>query len=516
SSGFAQNDPKYESLNRDLGSARSFLYRGGPMDEATGNSHPTSPSGLPTSLLELRGTGRGAGQAAGTATGSRVRTDTVAVVGLGYVGLPVAVLARQKGFKILGYDIDVQRVKQVSAGESPVRDRDVVEALRVHSLEATTDAARLCDADVVIVAVPTPVDHHAHPDLEPLRSAIETIARAAKPGVLLSIESTIHPGVCEEVVVPLLKSLGRNPDTGDMLLVHCPERVNPGDEKWTVRNIPRVLGGYTEEATERGVAFYERLLEAPVKRMSSIRAAEAVKIVENAFRDVNIAFANELAQSFDKLGIDVTEVIAGASTKPFAFMAHYPGAGVGGHCIPVDPYYLIAHAQSHGFEHRFLKLAREINKGMPQYTVERLKIALQGVGSRELGVGNGKSSPDTRHPTPSSLYGVRVALLGLAYKRDVGDLRESPALEIEKILRDEGAVITTFDPYVPERSSVATLQEALRQAEAVVVATDHTAFRNLTLGDLAGTPIKVIVDGRNCLDHESFRNAGYAILGIGR
>lgn len=430
---------------------------------------------------------------------TEVMLETVAVVGLGYVGLPIAALARQKGFLVFGYDVDSEKVARISAGDFPASDAEIIETFRATPLDVTTNQTRIADADVILVAVPTPVDHEARPDLRPLRSAMEAVARHAKDGALVSIESTVNPGVSEGVIVPLLKTLGRDPEVGDLLLVHCPERVNPGDARWAVRNIPRVLGGYTPAATERGLRFYARLLEAPVRPMSSIRAAEAVKIIENAFRDVNIAFVNELAQSFDRLGVDVMEVIEGAATKPFAFLPHFPGCGVGGHCIPVDPYYLIEHAGTHGFDHRFLKLAREINKSMPRYTVERLKQALAQVG-----------------PEPHTLRGARVALLGLAYKRDVPDLRESPALEIEKILHEEGAEVTTFDPFAPERSSVSTLSEALQQAELVVLATDHTAFRKLQPDDLRGTPVRVIVDGRNCLDHEAFRRTGYTIVGIGR
>lgn len=426
----------------------------------------------------------------------RVAAETVAVVGLGYVGLPVASAAHQKGFHVLGYDIDRDKVARIANGTFPFLDRDVEAAFRASAVPVTVDPRRLAEAEVVIVAVPTPVDSSSRPDLGPLRSAVETVARQAKSGVLLSIESTVSPGVCKGVLVPLLRSLQRDPDGGDVLLVHCPERVNPGDARWTVRTIPRVLGGHTDEAAERGLSFYRRLLDAPVKRMSSLHAAEAVKMVENAFRDVNIAFVNELAQSFDRLQIDVTEVLDGASTKPFAFLAHAPGCGVGGHCIPVDPHYLIENAKASGFEHRFLQLAREINKGMPRYTVEKLRDALATAGA-------------------DGLRGARVTLLGLAYKRDVGDLRESPALEVEKLLRAEGALVSTFDPMIPERSSAATLAEALQQAEAVVLATDHTVFRQLTPDDLVGTPVRVIVDGRNCLNHEAFRNAGYVITGIG-
>lgn len=457
---------------------------------------------------------------AGTRT--TVAAETVAIVGLGYVGLPVAALARQKGYLVLGYDVDAEKVARIARGESPLRDPDVEAAFRTVPLDATTEARRLAEADVVIVAVPTPVDHEAHPDLRPLREAVAAVARCAKPQVLLSIESTINPGVCDEVIVPLLRSQQRDPGRGDPFLVHCPERVNPGDSQWTVRNIPRVLGGYTEEAVARGLSFYARILDAPVTRMSSLRAAEAVKIVENAFRDVNIAFVNELAQSFDRLGVDVTEVIAGAATKPFSFLPHVPGCGVGGHCIPVDPYYLIDHARSHGFDHKFLKLAREINRSMPRYTVERLKEVLQSASntSSQGDIVNYTTSArrvrESKNQGSGVLTGRRIALLGLAYKRDVSDLRESPSLDIEKILREEGASVATFDPLVLEKSSATSLAGALQGADAVLLATDHTVFRKLRPSDLAGTPVRVIVDGRNCLDQEAFRAAGYTIVGVGR
>lgn len=427
-------------------------------------------------------------------------SQTVAVVGLGYVGIPVAALAKRKNFSVLGYDVNAERVTQLSSGTLPFRDAEIEETFRTQPLDATTDEHRLFGADIVIIAVPTPVDAESQPDLGALRSAVETVARHAKPGVLLSIESTVNPGVCEEVVVPLLQSFGRDPSGDSIFLVHCPERVNPGDTQWPLQKIPRVLGGHTESAVTRGLDFYTRLLDAPVQRMSSLRAAEAVKVVENSFRDINIAFVNELAQSFDRLDIDLVEVINGASSKPFAFLAHYPGCGVGGHCIPVVPHHLISTAASHGFDHRFLKLARDINKSMPQYTVEKLKKLFVTAGVRK---------------ETDGVRGVTVAVLGLAYKRDINDLRESPALDIERILRAEGAEVLSFDPYVPERSSVPTLQDALRHSEALVLATDHTVFRQLTPEHLSGTPVRVIVDGRNCLDQKAFRAAGYAITGIG-
>lgn len=428
------------------------------------------------------------------------------VVGLGYIGLPLAVLAREKGWHVVGVDVRKDRVERINDGQPPFHDERLRADLAAHPIAATTDVARLRDADVIVIAVPTPVDEEARPDLRPLRAAVDAVAKESKRGVLLSIESTINPGVCEEEVVPLLMSRGRDPAGGDILLVHCPERVNPGDARWTVRNIPRVFGGLTREATERGLAFYRSILEAPIRPMSSIRAAEAVKITENVFRDVNIAFVNELAQSFDQLGIDVHDVISGAATKPFAFMAHYPGCGVGGHCIPVDPYYLIEHAQRHGFDHRFLQLARHINKGMPRYTVERLMTAWQELagGQPEAGEKSGR------------LAGVRVALLGLAYKQDIDDVRESPAFDIERLLRAEGAAVLAYDPFVPDRSTAGSLTAALAAADAVVIATGHSVFRALTPRDFSGTPVRVIVDGRNCLDMEQFASSAILYRGIGR
>ncbi len=426
---------------------------------------------------------------------------TLAVVGLGYVGLPLAVLAKEKGWTVLGYDVDREKVNRISRGEIPFADDRLHGALAAHPVAATTDPVELQRADVLVVAVPTPVDDAAHPDLHPLTSALETVAKHARRGALVSIESTVNPGVCDEVVIPLLHAHGRAADGEDLALVHCPERVNPGDSRWSIRNIPRILGGVNQASTDRGVAFYETILEAPVRRMSSVRAAEAVKITENVFRDINIAFVNELARSFDRLGIDVQEVIAGAATKPFAFMAHSPGCGVGGHCIPVDPYYLIEHAQRQGFDHLFLRLARQINKGMPRYAVDRLIEAFH----------------DAAGSTPAGgLRGVRVALLGLAYKRDIDDIRESPALDIREILQEEGAIVVAYDPHVPARSSVGSLREALERAEAVLVATDHTVFRDLALEDFAGTPVRVVVDGRNCLPLERFVSSGILYRGIGR
>lgn len=277
----------------------------------------------------------------------------------------------------------------------------------------------------------------------------------------------------------------------DFYFAHCPERINPGDRNWTLAKIPRVVGANDQESLNRAEQFYLKILDAPVKLMASLKEAEAVKIIENTFRDINIAFVNELAMSFDKLGIDLVNVINGASTKPFAFLAHYPGCGVGGHCIPVDPYYLITYARKNGYQHRFLKLARIINNWMPVYAVRLLSEILP-------------------------VDGARIALLGLAYKADIDDVRESPALDIRRLLIRRGAQVTSYDPYVPSMSDVVKTELALEKADAVIIATDHNIFKQLTVNDFAHAGVKVIIDGRNCLEPQQFDDSNIIYRGIGR
>jgi UDP-N-acetyl-D-glucosamine dehydrogenase len=425
------------------------------------------------------------------------------VVGLGYVGLPVALLAQEKGWQTTGLDVDPDKVEKINKKLLPIEDKALAGQLRQHPLAATTDPAVVAQADAVIVAVPTPVLESKEPDLSPLKSALTSIRSHLRVGQLLSIESTINPGVMDEVVVPLLGKredlvLDADQPQGEaLLLVHCPERINPGDKTWTIRNIPRVLGAYSPAGERSGQAFYESILEAPVQVMKSVTEAEAVKIFENTFRDVNIAFVNEMAKSFDKLGIDITHVIEGASTKPFAFLAHYPSSGVGGHCISVDPYYMIERARQVGFDHQFLKLARVINDSMPHYTVQLMEHGLNRLGL--------------------SAQDAAIALLGLAYKRDIDDTRESPALTIRSLLTKEGASPRVYDPHVPNQSTVASLDEAVAGAQVVIVATDHTEFvKQLTPQYLQQHQVKVVVDGKNALDASGIQQAGILYYGIGR
>lgn len=430
---------------------------------------------------------------------------TVAVIGLGYVGLPLACLIAEKGFKTIGFDVDARKIEAVNKRVSPFKDEALEKKLKslasANPVKATSNEKVLREADAVIVCVPTPVNEKKLPDLKPLIAASECIARNLKRGQLVIVESTIYPGTIEEVVKPLLEKSGLRAGA-DFLLAHCPERIDPGNKKWGIENIPRVVGGLAREDCEAAARFYESL-EIKVTRVSCIKAAEASKIVENSFRDVNIAFVNELAKSFDKLGIDVLEVINAASTKPFAFMPHYPGAGVGGHCISVDPYYLIERAHKAGFEHEFLKLAREINDSMPAYVVSLAEEGLKQAGKK--------------------LAGARVGVLGLAYKQNVDDVRESPAFEVARLLKEKGARVKAFDSFVKESGKLkelgivqaSSLKEAL-DADCVVLVTAHKEFKELAPSVLKQCGVRVVVDGRNAWDKEEIKKLGMVYRGVGR
>lgn len=423
------------------------------------------------------------------------KRGTVGVIGLGYVGLPLACLASEKGFRVLGFDQNAQRADAVNAKKSPFAEHGLDRWLKRTAVEATTDMRRLAACATVVICVPTPVDHLYNPDLTPVKSAASAVRKHARRGALVILESTVNPGVCEEVVMPILTA-GNRREGRDFFLAHCPERINPGDRKWTVRNIPRVVGGMSAKSLDRAARFYEAIIEAPIRPMRSIREAEAVKIMENSFRDINIAFVNEMARSFEKLDIDILDVIEGAKTKPFAFMAHYPSCGVGGHCIPVDPYYLIERAKKNGFDHRFLKLAREINNGMPEYTVQLLQHELNGI----------------EKPVKKTAIGV----MGLSYKADVGDIRESPSLKIIELLQQLGADVHVYDPYFPRQSTEQHLHEFLDRVEAVILATNHREFLALTPRDFKKHGVRIVIDGKNAFPKEACVKAGLRYRGIGR
>lgn len=399
----------------------------------------------------------------------------VVVIGLGYVGLPLALRVADKGYVVTGIDLDKSKIEKISNGEDPIGEDFIKELLPNTSLKVTSSSNAIKEADITIVCVPTPVKNDYEPDLGPVKGAIGAICKGAKKGSVVIVESTINPGVCDEVVIPLFEENGIKVNR-DIHVSHCPERINPGDPKWDVTNIPRVVGSSSPEGLKLTVEFYENIIDANIKQMGSIKEAEACKVVENSFRDVNIAFVNELAKSFSKLGINVKNVIDGAATKPFAFMAHYPSVGVGGHCIPVDPYYLIEYARGYGFEHEFLSLARSINNSMPHFTVDQLRDALDEKGA--------------------SLKDLDVLVLGLSYKANVGDDRESPSYELIEILKSKNANVHVYDPYFIEKSTVKTLDEGLKKAKAIILASNHQEFLEC---DFSKSDIIAFIDGKNAI-----------------
>ena len=418
----------------------------------------------------------------------------VCIVGLGYVGLPLACLCAKKGYETIGYDIDKGLITELAQGTTRINENSLKEKLVLvkDKIKFSSNAEVIRNADIVIISVPTPINKNYKPNLIPLISAVKDTKENLKIGALILLESTIFPGTSEEVVLPLFKPfvVGK-----DFYLAHCPERIDPGNKAWSTNNIPRVVGGITETCAEQAYEFYKSILDADVLKLNSIKAAEATKIMENSFRDINIAFVNEMAKSFDKMGIDIMEVIKAASTKPFAFMPHYPGCGVGGHCIPVDPYYLIEKAKETGFEHKFLQLAREINNSMPDYTVEKVVDVLNKV--------------------EKSVMGTRITVLGLAYKPNVNDMRESPSFKIIELLEKKGAKLIIYDPHVPEKSTVQSLNEALN-TDCIVLATGHDEFKQITPSLLNEHGVKVVIDGRNFFDEKMMTSPDILFVGIGK
>lgn len=426
---------------------------------------------------------------------TRPKEEAVSVIGLGYVGLPLVCLCAEKKYRAFGIDVDPHKIESLKKGECSFHDNNLQKMLNKAEFTATTDFQAIRDTDTVIVCVPTPIDQNCEPDYTPLRSACEAIRSYLRKGHLIIIESTINPGACEEFIQPILGKSGLRAGR-DFHIAHCPERIDPGNGKWSVRNIPRVLGSTSPQGLQRALTFYRSILEAQVIPMKSIDEAAATKIVENTFRDINIAFVNELAKSFTKMGIDVTAVINAASTKPYAFLPHYPGCGVGGDCIPVSPRYLIRQAERCGFEHKLVKLSREINESMPAYTANLLLEELDNLQST-----NGRAN---------------IGILGLAYKANVGDTRESPAYKIIELLKAAEANLHIYDPFVVEQSTVKSLDELLEKSEALILITPHQEFVNMDLAKLKDNEIKIVIDGRNCLNKERIQQLGIVYRGIGR
>lgn len=428
-------------------------------------------------------------------TTTKSKKETVCVIGLGYVGLPLAVRARERGYEVIGIELDKRKIELINKKKTPIEDEFLKENLPKFPFLATDQAAEIKKADIVLICVPTPVDHLYLPDLRPVEGACKMAAENLKKGALVVLESTVNPGVSEEVVRPIFESYGHKIGQ-DVFIAHCPERINPGDPKWNVTNIPRVVGAFTPKGLAKAKAFYESIVDGTIRPMKHIREAEACKVVENSFRDINIAFVNELAKSFDAMDIDVKDVIEGASTKPFAFMAHYPACGIGGHCIPVDPYYLIERAKKAGFDHKFLRTSREINNSMPAYTVELLQDKLNEV--------------------KMPLNGTNVGIAGIAYKANVDDDRESPYYGIVKELKKHKAVIHSFDPHLKDKSSCKTLAALLKKSNAIILVTNHREFEILSGELLKKNNIKVVIDGKNFLNKDEIKKAGVIYKGIGR
>jgi UDP-N-acetyl-D-glucosamine dehydrogenase len=421
----------------------------------------------------------------------RSRTAAIGIIGLGYVGLPEAMEFAKAGYRVTGFDIDSERVSRVNQGNSYVEDVDsgeMSELVRQRRLRATADFRILADMDVIHICVPTPLRKTRDPDISFIVSAVEEIKNTLRRGQLIILESTTYPGTTDEVVAPTLASTGLVVGT-DVHLCFSPERVNPGDKQFPISAIPKVVGGITPRCAELAMALYSHIVNK-VFSVSSTRAAEAVKLLENTFRAVNIGLVNELALMCAKLDIDVWEIIHAASTKPFGFMPFYPGPGLGGHCIPVDPLYLSWTARINGFEARFIELAAQINGAMPHYVVTRIGEAL--------------------NEHAKSLRGSRVLVLGVAYKRDVGDIRESPALEIITLLQGKKAHVTYHDPHVPsflhngQRLESVKLDAAmLAEQDCVVIATDHSSVDYTWVTEHA----PCIVDTRNAIkDANGFRH----------
>ena len=394
-------------------------------------------------------------------------TATVAVLGLGYVGLPLALTTAERGFQVLGFDTDEAKVESLNAGRPYLRhvaaDR-LLDLLAARRFTASADFARLAEADVIAICVPTPLTPQREPDLRYVAGTAEVIGAQLRRGQLVVLESTTYPGTTEELVLPILGRSGLACGT-DFFLAYSPERENPGDPDGSARLVPKVVGADDESSAELAAAFYRRIAPAVV-RVSSARAAEATKLLENVFRGVNIALVNELKIIYERMGIDIWEVIDAAATKPFGFMRFDPGPGWGGHCIPIDPFYLAWKAREHGVTTRFIELAGEINARMPEYVVERISHGL-----------NARGKP---------VNGARILLLGMAYKRDVDDVRESPGFVILDLLTRLGARLSYHDPLVPHTpamrhfaafaglASVPLDQSILEAQDAVVVVTAHS------------------------------------------
>jgi UDP-N-acetyl-D-glucosamine dehydrogenase len=393
------------------------------------------------------------------------RTAVLGVIGLGYVGLPLAVEMARAGFKVIGFDVQAKKVEMVNEGHNyigDIIDDDLTRLSASGRLLATSDYSFLEQCDCISICVPTPLDIYQQPDISYVNSSAESVALYAHKGMLVVLESTTYPGTTEEIIQPLLEQKGLNIGQ-DVFLAFSPERVDPGNKQFKTKNTPKVVGGVTKNCTDLAAQLYSSFLEGGITRVSSPKVAEMEKILENTFRNINIALANEMAVLCDRMKIPVWEVIDAAKTKPYGYMAFYPGPGLGGHCIPLDPFYLTWKARAYNYHTRLIEIAGEINNAMPEYIIERVSRIL-----------NRAKKP---------LNGSRIFLLGVAYKPDIDDSRESPVLKIIALLEKEGAQIDCNDPYIPhfkvgsrEYDSVKITGKSLKEADIVVVTTNHSCY----------------------------------------
>jgi UDP-N-acetyl-D-glucosamine dehydrogenase len=406
----------------------------------------------------------------------------VGIIGLGYVGLPLAVEFAKAGFSVTGIDLIESKVERISAGDSYIQDvpqADIASLVEAGKLRATTDFSVVAELDTINICVPTPLRKTKDPDMSFIVSACQEIAKFVHPGMLAILESTTYPGTTDELVLPMLSATGLQVGQ-DFFLCFSPERVDPGNPRFQTRNIPKVVGGVTAACTQLGAHFYSQALENVVP-VSSTQVAEMVKLLENTFRMINIGLVNELAMMCERMAINIWEVIDAAATKPFGFMPFYPGPGLGGHCIPIDPFYLSWKSKQAGIEARFIELAGYVNGQMPHFVVEKVQNALNDHGK--------------------AVKGSHVHILGVSYKRDIDDVRESPALDIIHLLQRRGARVTFSDPYVPlirTEDGNLTATDALEsagQADATVIVTDHAQVDYQRIA--AHTAL--IVDTRNAL-----------------
>ena len=421
------------------------------------------------------------------------KSVVVGIVGLGYVGLPLGLAFAAKKIKVLGFDLDERKVKLLSQGKSYIKhinEKKIKEAVKSGRLKATTDFSKLPEVDAIIICVPTPLDEHREPDMSYVVSTAKTIAKYLRKGQLVTLESTTYPGTTEEILRPLFENAakaGKNKfQVGkDFYLAFSPEREDPNNPDYSTVTIPKVVGGVTPQCLEIATALYDQVIIKTVP-VSSPGAAEASKLLENIYRSINIALVNELKMVFDKMNIDIWEVIKAASTKPFGFKPFYPGPGLGGHCIPIDPFYLTWKAREFEINTKFIELAGEINTHQPYYVVEK--------------------SMETLNKFKKALNGSKVLILGAAYKKDIDDMRESPSLKLIEIYREKGAIVDYSDPLIPvlpktrrynyQMKSIKLTKDKLKNYDLVVLSTDHTIFDYKFIAQNS----KVIVDSRNAFE----------------